>query len=62
VTTYSIDVADRNPIETKEWFDSLSAVVNQEGQERAEELLRRVLSFAVRQGAVPPLTLNTDYT
>jgi pyruvate dehydrogenase E1 component len=61
VTTYRTDAADPNPLETQDWIESLLAVVGQEGQDRAQYLLRRVLQSAARLGASPVGTLNTEY-
>src|SRR3954468_19818419 len=53
--------ADRDPLETREWIDSLKSVVDHEGRERARFLLERTIEDGRRQGVAPVLPLNTDY-
>src|SRR6478736_3342098 len=53
--------SDKDPVETREWLDSLSAVVEHEGKERARFLLERTIEDGRRQGVAPVLPLNTDY-
>jgi pyruvate dehydrogenase E1 component len=52
---------DQNPVETKEWLDSLDAVVESSGVERARHLLTRVIEFAWRRGVSPVVPLTTPY-
>jgi phasin len=42
---------DTDPVETKEWLDSLDGVIEVEGPERAHYLLHRVMDGARRKGA-----------
>jgi pyruvate dehydrogenase E1 component len=52
---------DLDPVETKEWLDAFDAVVENEGQERATFVLRKLLDHA-RMIRVPmPPVLNTPY-
>jgi pyruvate dehydrogenase E1 component len=52
---------DMDPIETREWLESLDAVIRSEGRERATYLLRKLLDHA-RDARVPmPPVLNTPY-
>ncbi|HEY5373587.1 MAG TPA: pyruvate dehydrogenase (acetyl-transferring), homodimeric type, partial [Polyangiaceae bacterium] len=53
--------SDTDPVETREWIDSLRSVVDHEGQERARFLLERTIEDGRRQGVAPVLPLNTDY-
>ncbi|HEY3669107.1 MAG TPA: pyruvate dehydrogenase (acetyl-transferring), homodimeric type [Polyangiaceae bacterium] len=53
--------SDKDPVETREWIDSLKSVVDHEGRERARFLLERTLEDGRRQGVAPVLPLNTDY-
>ncbi len=53
--------SDRDPVETREWIDSLRSVVDHEGRERARFLLERTIEDGRRQGVAPVLPLNTDY-
>jgi pyruvate dehydrogenase E1 component len=52
---------DLDPTETREWLDSIDAVVEHAGAGRARYLIRRVLDASERHGIVPDLPLNTDY-
>ncbi len=55
------DQHDIDPIETQEWLDALSAVLEHEGVERAHFLLEKLIDNARRNGANLPFTNNTAY-
>ncbi len=55
------DQHDIDPIETREWLDALSAVLENEGVERAHFLLEQLIDNARRNGATLPFTNNTAY-
>ncbi len=42
--------SDVDPIETKEWLDALASLIKHEGKERAQFILRLLLSAAEKQG------------
>jgi pyruvate dehydrogenase E1 component len=48
-------------VETREWIESLEYVLQQEGRERADHLLRRLLARAARDGVRPGRDLTTPY-
>ncbi|MGQ9660174.1 MAG: pyruvate dehydrogenase (acetyl-transferring), homodimeric type [Thermochromatium sp.] len=52
---------DIDPQETQEWLDSLEAVLENEGVERAHFLLERLIDKARRSGAYLPYSANTAY-
>jgi len=52
---------DTDPVETKEWLDALSAVLEAEGPERATYLLRKLLDHARAKRVPMPSVLNTPY-
>jgi pyruvate dehydrogenase E1 component len=52
---------DADPIETREWLDSLDAVLQDGGTERARFLLAQLKHKAVRSGVEIPFTANTPY-
>ncbi|KAA6185096.1 pyruvate dehydrogenase (acetyl-transferring), homodimeric type [Thiohalocapsa marina] len=52
---------DIDPQETLEWLDSLDAVLENEGIERAHYLLERLIDKARRSGAYLPFSANTAY-
>jgi pyruvate dehydrogenase E1 component len=60
VDSYRPD-SDRDPLETREWVESLDAVVEHQGKDRARYLLAKVLESARRTGVEPLLPLTTDY-
>jgi pyruvate dehydrogenase E1 component len=55
------DTADIDPIETREWLDSLDHVIEHGGPRRAARLLRQLEIHASRHGIKPPFTANTPY-
>ena len=52
---------DIDPMETREWIESLEAVLSVEGPERAHYLLERLIDRARREGAYLPFSQNTAY-
>ncbi|HJL69917.1 MAG TPA: pyruvate dehydrogenase (acetyl-transferring), homodimeric type, partial [Anaerolineales bacterium] len=52
---------DRDPQETREWIESLEAVVAEGGSNHARNLLYRLLEAAQGQGVAIPEVLNTPY-
>ncbi|MBK1632129.1 pyruvate dehydrogenase (acetyl-transferring), homodimeric type [Thiohalocapsa halophila] len=52
---------DIDPQETQEWLESLEAVLEHEGTERAHYLLERLIDKARRSGAYLPFSANTAY-
>jgi len=52
---------DEDLLETQEWLDALSAVLDREGPERAHYLLERLIELARRSGAIIPFSPNTAY-
>ena len=52
---------DADHLETKEWLDSLEAVVQHAGPERARFILAQLKDKAVRAGILLPFTANTPY-
>ena len=55
------DGNDIDPIETQEWIDSLNAVVDNFGNERAHFLLRQLIDQSYRKGSRIPFIQNTPY-
>ncbi|RAP59718.1 pyruvate dehydrogenase (acetyl-transferring), homodimeric type [Oleiagrimonas sp. MCCC 1A03011] len=52
---------DLDPTETREWIDSLSAVINADGPERAHFLLDRMVDATRRAGGYLPFDPTTEY-
>ena len=53
--------ADLDPLETKDWLESLSAVISKDGNQRAHFLIKELINKAYREGANIPYTQNTPY-
>ena len=53
--------ADIDPIETKEWLDSLDAVTSKDGSDRAHYLLKKLIDEGYKEGSHRPLTSITPY-
>jgi pyruvate dehydrogenase E1 component len=52
---------DHDPVETQEWVDSLRAVLQHAGPERARHLLAKLRDEALRTGTMPPFLATTPY-
>ncbi|OGT60231.1 MAG: pyruvate dehydrogenase (acetyl-transferring), homodimeric type [Gammaproteobacteria bacterium RIFCSPHIGHO2_12_FULL_63_22] len=52
---------DRDPTETKEWLESLKAVLDNDGADRAHELLERMVELTRRAGVQLPFHPTTEY-
>jgi pyruvate dehydrogenase E1 component len=52
---------DPDPEETQEWLDSLQAVIDREGPERAHFLLEHLVDFTRRSGGHLPYDATTAY-
>ena len=53
--------SDIDPIETQEWLDSLSAIMKNDGSERAHFILKKLIDEAYKEGSHRPLTRITPY-
>ncbi|RDI38450.1 Pyruvate dehydrogenase E1 component [Aquicella lusitana] len=54
--------SDNDPVETKEWLDSLASLIRYEGKERAQFILQALLAAAEQQGVKSGLgALMTSY-
>jgi len=61
IITQPISEDDADPLETKEWIESLNAVIENNGPSRASYLLNKVISEAYSAGLVLPDTRTTPY-
>ncbi|MET0549749.1 MAG: pyruvate dehydrogenase (acetyl-transferring), homodimeric type, partial [Xanthomonas sp.] len=52
---------DPNPTETQEWIESLKAVIDVAGPERAHQLLEDMVELTRRSGAYLPFSPTTEY-
>ncbi|HEY1092850.1 MAG TPA: pyruvate dehydrogenase (acetyl-transferring), homodimeric type, partial [Burkholderiaceae bacterium] len=53
--------ADADALETREWLDALSAVIGEEGGERAHFLLESLIDHARQAGIDVPFSATTAY-
>src|SRR6056300_1808432 len=56
-----INDSDIDPVETQEWLESLSAVIDKDGNHRAHYLIKELINKAYMQGVNIPYTQNTPY-
>ena len=54
-------IDDEDPIETREWLDSIDSVIAQHGPERAHFILNKMVDYARRSGTYLPFSHNTAY-
>ena len=52
---------DIDPLETKEWLESLSSVIEKDGNQRAHYLIKELINKAYTEGANIPYTQSTPY-
>ena len=52
---------DIDPIETREWLESIESVLRVQGTERAHFLIEQLIDHARRSGAYLPYKPNTAY-
>jgi pyruvate dehydrogenase E1 component len=52
---------DPDPTETREWVESLKAVIDNDGAERAHQLLGNMVELTRRAGAHLPFAPTTEY-
>ena len=52
---------DQDPLETREWAESINSVIAREGVERANYLLDQTICHAYENGVEPPITTTTPY-
>ena len=54
-------IFDIDPVETQEWLEALTAVIDREGETRAHYLLEELINLARRSGTRIPYRPNTAY-
>ncbi len=52
---------DIDPVETKEWIESLSAVLEKDGKDRAQFLIKELIEHSYKEGSDLVLSRNTPY-
>jgi len=56
-----INNADIDPTETKEWMESLAAVLEKDGKHRAQYLIKQLIDYSYKEGSDLVLSRNTPY-
>ena len=56
-----INENDIDPIETKEWLESISAVLERDGKHRAQFLIKELIDHSYKEGSDLVLSRNTPY-
>ena len=56
-----VNEGDIDPLETSEWLESLSDVIEKDGNHRAHYLIKELINKAYMEGANIPYTQNTPY-
>ena len=56
-----INEGDTDPLETQDWIESLHAVIQNQGNQRAHYLIKELINKAYMEGANIPYTQNTPY-
>jgi len=59
--TEPLKLEDLDPVETREWLESIDSVLTLHGPERAHYLLERLIDYTRRSGAYLPFKPNTAY-
>src|SRR5678816_1514195 len=59
--TEIMKLEDVDPIETREWIESIDSVLKTQGAERAHYLLEQLIDYTRRSGAYLPYRPNTAY-
>ncbi len=52
---------DIDPLETKDWLDSISAVLKKDGKQRAQFLIKELIEYSYKEGSDLVLSRNTPY-
>ena len=52
---------DIDPLETKDWLDSMSAVLEKDGKHRAQFLIKELIDHSYKEGSDLVLSRNTPY-
>ena len=52
---------DIDPLETKDWIESMSAVLKKDGKHRAQFLIKELIDYSYKEGSDLVLSRNTPY-
>ena len=57
----NIKYKDTDPVETREWIESIRSILESSGVDRTHFLLEKLLEFARNNGVRMPYSPSTDY-
>ena len=59
--SYNKNILDIDPQETKDWIDSISALIDEKGAERTHFIIEKLIDFSRRSGVKIPFSPYTEY-
>ena len=59
--SYDKNILDIDPQETKDWIDSISALIDEKGAERTHFIIEKLIDFSRRSGVKIPFSPYTEY-
>ena len=54
-------ILDIDPLETKDWIESLSALIEEKGNDRAHYIIEKLINYSRVSGIKIPFSANTEY-
>ena len=60
-TKIIVNDKDIDPLETKDWLESISAVLKKDGKQRAQFLIKELIEHSYKEGSDLVLSRNTPY-
>ncbi len=55
------NILDTDPQETRDWIESISALIDEKGADRTHFILERLIDYSRRNGIKLPFSANTEY-
>ena len=59
--SYNKNILDTDPQETKDWIDSIDALIDEKGAERTQFIIEKLIDFSRKSGVKIPFSLHTEY-
>jgi len=54
-------ILDIDPLETKDWIESMDALIQEKGNDRAHYIIEKLIDYSRLNGIKVPFSANTDY-
>ena len=54
-------ILDIDPLETKDWIESMNALIQEKGNDRAQYIIEKLIDYSRLNGIKVPFSANTDY-